>query len=132
MAIYKIRKRNWSIVSFDRDKIEKAIKLAIQSVGGEDFSRIPWIVDRISQEAEAASGNNIPDVELIQDMVEKVLIKEGHDTVAKAYIIYRQKRAESRASKKIVVEVGQTMDEYLNQTDWRVNANSNQGYSLGW
>jgi ribonucleoside-triphosphate reductase len=59
-------------------------------------------------------------------MVEKVLIKEGHDTVAKAYIIYRQKRAESRASKKIVVEVGQTMDEYLNQTDWRVNANSNQ------
>jgi ribonucleoside-triphosphate reductase (formate) len=51
--------------------------------------------------------------------------------VAKAYILYREKRAQSREARKVVVEVGKTMDEYLQQTDWRVNANSNQGYSLG-
>ncbi len=59
-------------------------------------------------------------------MVEQVLVKEGHDTVAKAYILYRQKRSESRAQESVVVEVGKTMDEYLDQSDWRVNANSNQ------
>jgi len=40
--------------------------------------------------------------------------------------LYREKRSQSRESKKVVVEVGKTMDEYLQQTDWRVNANSNQ------
>jgi ribonucleoside-triphosphate reductase len=58
------------------------------------------------------------------------LVKEGHDTVAKAYIIYRQKRSESRAQEKVVIEVGKTMDEYLDQSDWRVNENANQGFSL--
>lgn len=51
--------------------------------------------------------------------------------MAKAYIVYRQKRAANRADEKVVVEVGQTMDEYIQKTDWRVNANANQGYSLG-
>ncbi len=67
---------------------------------------------------------------MIQDVVEQVLIKEWHDTIAKAFILYRQKRSESREAQKVVVEVGKTMDEYLHQTDWRVNANSNQWYSL--
>jgi len=53
-------------------------------------------------------------------------MQEGYETVAKNYILYRQKRAESRATKSVVVEVGNTMDEYLQQSDWRVNANANQ------
>jgi ribonucleoside-triphosphate reductase len=71
-------------------------------------------------------GKEIPDVETIQDSVEHVLIREGHASLAKAYIIYREKRAESREEKKVVIEVGNTMDEYLSQSDRRVNANSNQ------
>jgi ribonucleoside-triphosphate reductase len=58
--------------------------------------------------------------------VEQILVKEGHDTVAKAFIIYRQKRAESRSQEKVVIEVEKTMDEYLDQSDWRVNENANQ------
>jgi ribonucleoside-triphosphate reductase len=54
------------------------------------------------------------------------LIKEEFVEAAKAFIIYREKRNESRATKNVVVEVGNTMDEYLYQSDWRVNANSNQ------
>ncbi len=51
--------------------------------------------------------------------------------MAKSYILYRQKRAESRESRDVVVEVGKTMNEYLEKSDWRVNANANSGYSLG-
>ncbi len=131
MAIYKIRKRNGAIVSFDRNKIEEAIRKAIESIGGNDFEKVLSITDKIISSVEWKVGNDIPDVEAIQDAVESTLIKEGHDSIAKAYILYRQKRAESREARKVVVEVGKTMDEYLEQTDWRVNANSNQGYSLG-
>ena len=51
--------------------------------------------------------------------------------MAKSYILYRQKRAESRENRDVVVEVGKTMNEYLEKSDWRVNANANSGYSLG-
>jgi len=126
MAIYKVKKRNGAIVSFDRSKIEKVIKRAIESVGGTDYSKIEHMTNIVIEIVIEKVGNEIPDVEIIQDAVEQVLIKEGHDTVAKAFILYRQKRSESREAKKVVVEVGKTMDEYLQQTDWRVNANSNQ------
>ena len=131
MAIYKVRKRNWAIIDFDISRIELAIKRAIEAVGGTDFTEVPTLAKKVGEVIEKKIGNEIPNVETIQDMVEHVLVKEGHDTVAKAYILYRQKRSESRAQESVVVEVGKTMDEYLDQSDWRVNANSNQGYSLG-
>lgn len=131
MAIYKVRKRNGAIVTFDRVKIENAIIEAIKSVDGTDFSHVPLIGNQIISIVEERVGANIPDIESIQDVVEEVLIKNGHDTVAKAYILYREKRAEARATQNIVVEVGKTMDEYLERSDWRVNANANSGYSLG-
>jgi len=131
MAIYKVRKRNWAIIDFDISKIEHAIKRAIESVGGSDFQEVPTLAQKVLDEIELKAGKEIPNVEAIQDMVEHTLVKEWHDTVAKAYILYRQKRAESRAQENVVVEVGKTMDEYLDQSDWRVNANSNQWYSLG-
>ena len=59
------------------------------------------------------------------------MIKDGHDTVAKAYILYRAKRAEIRSDEAVMIEVGKTMEEYLEKSDWRVNANANSGYSLG-
>lgn len=132
MAIYKVRKRNGAIVSFDRSKIEKAISLAIESVGGTDFSNVSNMAELAVSLIEEKIWNNIPDVESVQDAVEQSLIKAWNDAVAKSYILYRQKRAESRTVKNVVVEVWHTMDEYLQQTDWRVNANSNQWYSLGW
>jgi ribonucleoside-triphosphate reductase (formate) len=53
------------------------------------------------------------------------LIKHSHDTVAKNYIIYRQKRNEARADKNVIVEVVKTMEEYLQNIDWRINENAN-------
>lgn len=132
MVIYKIRKRNGSIVSFEIEKIEKAIKRAIEAAGGTDFSGITAMAQKVGDEVEKKIGNDIPDVETIQDAVEHILIKDGHDKVAKAFIIYRQKRSESRVTKNVVIEVANTMDEYLQNLDWRINENANIGYSIGW
>ena len=52
-------------------------------------------------------------METVQDTVEQVLIQQQFEDVAKAYIIYRQKRAENRDVKNVVVEVDKTMEEYL-------------------
>lgn len=132
MAIYKVRKRNGTIVSFDRTKIENALKKAIEGVGGTDFSRLLSITNQIIVRIEEKVGSaTLPDIEMIQDTVEEVLIKEGHDTLAKAYIIYRAKRAGARADQAVVVEVGKTMDDYLQNIDWRINENANIGYSIG-
>ncbi|MFZ2150986.1 MAG: ribonucleoside triphosphate reductase [Candidatus Absconditicoccaceae bacterium] len=131
MAIYKVRKRNGAIVDFDKAKIEKAIKLAFESTGVTVFEELKSVTAKVIKVVDKKIGKEIPNVETIQDIVEEVLMEEGFVDVAKNYILYRQKRAESRATKNVVVEVGNTMDEYLQQSDWRVNANANQGYSLG-
>lgn len=131
MAIYKIRKRNGTIVTFDRLRIEVALEKAIQSVGGTDFSHVAGLTDEIISIADTRYKVELPSVENIQDIAEEVLIKHEHDQVAKAYILYREKRAEARTDQSVMLEVGKTMDEYLDRSDWRVNANANSGYSLG-
>lgn len=130
MPIYKVKKRNWAIVTFDKNKIEDAIKKAIKAVGGDDFSHVSSITNVAITLVESKIGNDIPTIEQIQDEVEEALIKEWHDKVAKAFILYRQKRTEDRSDQNVVIEVGQSMDEYLEKSDWRVNANANSGYSL--
>jgi len=132
MAIYKVRKRNWAIIDFDKSKIEKAIRLAFESVGIMDFNDSKLLTTKIEKAVEKKIWKEIPDVEIIQDIVEEVLMQEWYENVAKNYILYRQKRAESRTDKSVVVEVWKTIDEYLQQSDRRVNANANQWYSLWW
>jgi len=70
-------------------------------------------------------------VEEIQDLVEKILIEEGHASTAKNYILYRERRSQARSDKNVVVNVNSTISEYLEKLDWRVNANSNQGLQFG-
>lgn len=92
----QIRKRDGSIVAFDENKITEAIFKAAQSVGGNDRSMAKALADRVVALVGQAFSQTVPSVEDIQDLVEKVLIEEGHAKTAKAYIIYRQKRAEER------------------------------------
>ena len=109
MAIFKVIKRNWAIVDFARSKIENALKLAIEACWGTDFSKLSDLTDAIITDVERKVWKNIPSVEEIQDSVEDILIKWWHDTVAKAYIKYREKRNEARKWKDVVVEVQKTM-----------------------
>ncbi len=132
MAIFKVKKRNWIITTFERQKIEKAIEKAIKSVWWNDFSEIVVLVNQVEELLNKRVWKNIPDVETIQDIVEEVLIKNWHDKVAKSYIIYRQKRFEVRQEKKIMVDVIDTMEDYLWNLDRRINENANVKYSIWW
>ena len=73
----------------------------------------------------------VPDIETIQDCVEHTLAAAGWFHTARAYIVYREQHEQLRADRKTLVDVAASVNEYLDQKDWRVNANANQGYSLG-
>lgn len=131
--VLKVQKRTGEKVNFDILKIERALKSAIKESKSHDISE-----EKISELKEMIHfyilqrDTKVPmKVEDIQDIVEFVLIKNGLSEVAKIYILYRQKRAERRAVQSVMVDVEKSMNEYLERIDWRVNANSNQGYSLG-
>lgn len=131
MPIYKIKKRNGAIVDFDIAKIEQAIEKAATTIE-LTTPIVPSIVAKdVFTELEDQYIDCIPTVENVQDVVESVLVKYGYADIAKSYILYREKRREAREEKDVVVEVEKTIREYLDKIDWRVHANSNQGYSLG-
>ncbi len=131
MPIYKIQKRSGAIVDFDLQKIESAVQKAMIATGEGDGASAYTLSRDVYIKLEEIFGDSIPTVEKIQDIVEEILIKYDYPKVAKAYILYRAKRNESREDKNVVVEVEKTISEYLEKLDWRVNANANQGYSLG-
>ncbi|MFB6226522.1 MAG: ribonucleoside triphosphate reductase [Candidatus Paceibacteria bacterium] len=131
MAIHKVQKRNGSIVDFDINKIENAISKAISSTGRDDAITSEVLASDVLLRLEELYSDEIPAVEEVQEVVENILIEYGYSEVAKSYIRYRQKREERRKNKNVVVEVENTIEEYLDKLDWRVDANANQGYSLG-
>jgi len=103
--ITKIKKRNGRILEFNQEKIAIALWKAIQSVGGKDKSLATRFSDRLVELVNMKfSPSTMPTVEDIQDMVEKVLMEQGQSKAAKAFILYRQKRAEIREEKKTILE----------------------------
>ncbi len=97
--ISKVKKRDGRIVDFDKSKIAAAIWKAAESVGGKDRKRADELADIVTKVLEEKFAGKTPSVEDVQDIVEKVLIDEGHAEVAKAYILYRDKRASVRKIK---------------------------------
>ncbi|KKP37502.1 MAG: Anaerobic ribonucleoside-triphosphate reductase [Candidatus Peregrinibacteria bacterium GW2011_GWA2_33_10] len=127
-----IIKRNGSIVAFSQDKITHAINKSFISVNKEDPSKIQNISNQVMAVIEVQfKEDHFPTVEEIQDIVEKILIKNGESEVAKSYILYRDQHQKMRNIENMFVDAEKTMNEYLKKADWRVNANANQGYSLG-
>ena len=126
--IKQVKKRDGSIVPFDQDKITIAIFKAVKAIGGSNLERAKYLSDQVVELVE--KQYQAPTVEEIQDIVEKVLIENGHAKTAKAYILYRQQRAEIRDFMSLMVNTGKMVQDYLEQNDWRVNENSNMNYSL--
>lgn len=98
MTLTFIKKRNESVVPFDRFRIEIAIEKAYNATGVViEKSAIINLVDQIVIKAEEFfDEHTLPDVEVIQDMVEKTIAERGDFEVAKAYILYREKRNSER------------------------------------
>lgn len=130
MQLQHILKRDGRVVAFDRDKIAAALAAAGRSTGELHADVAQGLASAVIA-ALAAEGNVCPGVETIQNQVEETLVKAGYWRTARAYIVYREQHARLRALRHTLVDVESAMEEYLEQRDWRVNANANQGYSLG-
>lgn len=98
--IEKVIKRTGTVVPFKRERIANAIYRAAVAVGGRDRSIAERLADQVVVILEEVTPpGHIPTVEEIQDIVEKVLIENGHARTAKAYILYREERARYRRRK---------------------------------
>ena len=138
--IRQVVKRSGEIEQYERAKISEAIGKAFSAVGNQDISivnsskventsaRVEVLVNEMMS---ARHPNSIPAIEEIQDLVETALIEAKETAVAKAYILYRARHEAMRNVKKLMLDIDNTMDGYLKQSDWRVNENANVNYSLG-
>jgi ribonucleoside-triphosphate reductase len=127
----EVIKRGGQRASFDAAKIRSAILRAGQA--SNEFSEAE--ADLLTAQAVKVLIHKFhgspPGIEAIQDVVEQTLIAANHLATARAYIVYRETHKKLRQDRKTVVDVEASINEYLSRQDWRVNANANQGYSLG-
>ena len=127
--MYKsIKKRDGRTAKFDRKKIEKAIEKAGLETGEFDAAQAVKLTDKVLGVLETRNQKRLPSVEDIQDIVEDALIDSKFKKTAKAYIIYRDQHKKLREiTSNAHVDL---IDKYLENLDWKVNENSNMGYSL--
>ena len=97
--IIHIIKRDGRKVPFNIEKIANAIFKAAQSCGGSDFNEAMDTAVEVCSYYEKNAGTKVPTVEEIQDLVEKILIENGHAKTAKSFILYRYERTRSREMK---------------------------------
>lgn len=124
-------KRDGSVKPFDAAKITAAIAKAGKATGEFGEKRAQEMCETLVIPKIKFLNLVTPDIEQVQDAVEHALFDSGYFATLRAYIVYREQRAKSRDAKKSWVNVESSINEYLDQLDWRVNANANQGYSLG-
>ncbi len=134
-VVSKVIKRDGQMEMYNRSKISDAIEACLKYINKQDSALVEKLTIATEKELEVFMSkrhpNSVPAIEEIQDIVEKVLMKEGEYEAAKAYILYRSKHDALRDSKKLMLDIDDTMNGYLNQSDWRVNENANVNFSLG-
>ena len=122
-------KRNGDYRLFEIYKIEAALQKGFESVGKSFYSEILNAIDR------KISLKDIWSVEEIQDSIEESLFEFGEFEVLKSFMLYRHTRklqrnnTEGLTKDTSYVDSTQTIEEYINKSDWRINANANTSYS---
>ena len=125
-----VRKRDGRLEPFDQERITNAIWKAAKAVGGKDRELAKKLSNQVVAELKRRFGEDgVPTVEEIQDIVEKILIENGHARTAKAYILYRKQHQDLRELAALLSSAD-LVDQYLDIEDWRVKENSNMSYSL--
>ncbi|WP_341678047.1 ribonucleoside triphosphate reductase [Niveibacterium sp. SC-1] len=127
----RVTKRDGRQVPFDGAKIQRAIALAGEASGefGKDVAAT--LCATVCKVLTHRKARGTPDIEQIQDVVEQVLLASDYLRTARAYIVYREQHSKLRTDRRALVDAISSIGEYLSQSDWRVQANANQGYSLG-
>jgi anaerobic ribonucleoside-triphosphate reductase len=125
-----VRKRDGRLEPFDQERITNAVWKAARSVGGTDREQSKSVSDQVVAELNRRFGEDgCPTVEEIQDIVERMIIENGHARTAKAYILYRKQHQDMRELASLLSSADM-VDQYLDIEDWRVKENSNMSYSL--
>ena len=123
--------RSGERAAFDAGRIASAIARAGAATGEFGADEAQLLTAQVTKVLIHRFHGAAPAIEQIQDVVEQTLIAANHLQTARAYIAYRDRHATLRADRQTLVHVESSINEYLTRADWRVNANANQGYSLG-
>ncbi|MBW4829308.1 MAG: anaerobic ribonucleoside triphosphate reductase [Clostridiaceae bacterium] len=131
--ITKIKKRDGREVPFNIEKIANAIFKAAQAVGGQDYNTALELAEEVTLYLEDNFKGEIPEVEDIQDAVEKILIESGHARTAKEYILYRSERNKAREMNTRLMKVYEdlTFKEAKDNDLKRENANIDGDTAMG-
>jgi uridine kinase len=103
-AIKTIIKRDGQVVPYDRSRIANAIFKAAASAGGFGFDEAERLSERVENRTTESYSNQVATVEDLQDIVESVLMENGHVKTARTYIIYRHQRTEVREAQRGAIE----------------------------
>ena len=131
LTVKEVIKRDGSRVPFDPARIQTAIAKAGAATGQFDEAEAELLTAQVLKVITHRAWSDSPSVEDIQDIVEQTLIGANHFATARAYIVYREQRRRVRDEAKVFIDAVESVNEYLRESDWRVHANANQGYSLG-
>ena len=124
----KIKKRDNRVVEFDSSKITAAIAKAGKASGEFEEREARKLTLRALTLAHELRLGPEPEVEEIQDIVERVLLDSPFYKTAKAYIIYREQHAQIRnIATRAHIDL---VEHYIRKLDWKVKENSNMSYSL--
>ena len=127
----RVAKRDGSLQAFNAAKIQSALARAGAATGEFDDATAARLAGRVVAALALRSCAQPPQIDDIQDCAEQALIVAGFIRTARAYIAYRDQHQRLREDRHTLLDVATSVNEYLDQQDWRVNANANQGYSLG-
>jgi len=124
----KIKKRDGRVVEFDSSKITAAIAKAGKATGKFNEREAKKLTLRVLTLAHEMRPGPTPEVEEIQDIVERVLLDSPYYKTAKAYIIYREQHTQIRQmTTNFNVDL---VNDYIQKMDWKIKENSNMSYSL--
>ena len=127
--ITKIQKRDGRVTDFDSQRITDAIDKAMIAVGQQNIHKAKKITQDVLEALEEMVDVENPNVEQVQDLVEKYLMIEGCYDTAKAYILYRDLRSRSRNINNLL-DIGKQINSYVNKEDWKLNIDSSIDYHL--
>ena len=125
-----ILKRDGSTQKFEQEKITNAIYKAAVACGGSDINTARDLSQQVVEIADKIYHDKIPTVEQVQDIVEKVLIENRHAKVAKAYILYREKRTAARQENALIGATIEMFNKYLGGKTWMTKENANMQHSV--
>lgn len=127
----EVIKRDGERTAFAIARIQSALRRAGAAAGEFGEAQAASLAEQVCRVLAHRFHDQTPGVEQIQDVAEQVLIAANYGNTARAFIAYRGQHARLRQDRKALVDVEASINEYLSKADWRVNANANQGYSLG-